>query len=560
MQLHTLLEEAFGGSSLFAGLDPQRITQLQPPTGSLREGEVLFQQGDPAEVSYVLIRGVLGLHTGPLSTSTPFFRKVVSGELVGEYGPLCGEPRSASAVALTPVDYLQLNREQLLGLLQEHAILQARVLASMAEAASLGRDPRRAPLDAVLIHDASPGSALTRAALEQLITPLQRQARLSGHDQAARLERLQPGEEQRLHALLADATRSGALTVLFSDDPALLSRRNQLLIDRLLILCDGQASAINLPEVVDENALLVRLWPQGQRTPSSQPWATQRAFAQVLNLKPERPQHLERLARAALRRQNVLVLGGGGSRGFAHIGALRAMEELGLDDIDMVMGVSIGALVASLAAFDHPAEEIFANLERVIIRARPYGLTLPRDSLFTLRNSRRELQRFFGSTQIQDSWLSLRCFSANLSNKRLHGWDRGEIPSAVIASMSVPGIFPPVQDGQGQLHVDGGILNNLPVCEARRETDGRVIAISLGSLPQPGPGVRERPSLGRTIIDSMLCASHAETQAQERLADVMLRPKIGHFPFLEWKRYREIHDAGYSHAHQVLSVELGLRG
>lgn len=83
MQLHTLLEEAFSGSSLFAGLDPQRITQLQPPTGSLREGEVLFQQGDPAEVSYVLIRGVLGLHTGPLSTSTPFFRKVVSGELVG---------------------------------------------------------------------------------------------------------------------------------------------------------------------------------------------------------------------------------------------------------------------------------------------------------------------------------------------------------------------------------------------------------------------------------------------------------------------------------------------
>lgn len=97
--------------------------------------------------------------------------------------------------------------------------------------------------------------------------------------------------------------------MLFSDDPALLSRRNQLLIDRLLILCDGQASAINLPEVVDENALLVRLWPQGQRTPSSRPWATQRAFAQVLNLKPERPQHLERLARAALRRQNVLVLG-----------------------------------------------------------------------------------------------------------------------------------------------------------------------------------------------------------------------------------------------------------
>ncbi|WP_411868477.1 patatin-like phospholipase family protein [Vulcanococcus limneticus] len=556
MQLDTLLAEAFSGSSLFAGLDPQRLTQLQPRTGSLREGEVLFQQGDAGEVSYVLLRGVLGLHTGPLNASTPFFRKVVPGELVGEYGPICGEPRSASAVALTPVDYLQLDRDQLLGLLQDQATLQARVLASLAEAASLGRDPRRAPLDAVLIHDASPGSPLTRAALEQLSEPLQRLARSDGQGQGARLERLGAGEEQRLHALLADATRSGELTVVLSDDPGLLSRRNQLLIDRLLILGDGQATSLSLPETLDENALLVRLWPREQRTPSSRPWATQRRYAQVLNLQPERPQHLERLARAALRRQNVLVLGGGGSRGFAHIGAIRAMEELGLDDIDMVMGVSIGALVASLAAFEHPAQEIFANLERVIIKARPYGLTLPRDSLFTLANSRRELQRFFGATQIQDSWLPLRCFSANLSSKRLHAWSQGDIPNAVIASMSVPGIFPPVEDSQGQLHVDGGILNNLPVCEARRESDGRIIAISLGSLPQPGPGSRERPSLGRTIIDSMLCASHAETQAQERLADVMLHPDIGRFPFLEWKRYREIHDEGYSHAHQVLREAL----
>ena len=169
MQLDTLLAEAFSGSSLFAGLDPQRLTQLQPRTGSLREGEVLFQQGDAGEVSYVLLRGVLGLHTGPLNASTPFFRKVVPGELVGEYGPICGEPRSASAVALTPVDYLELDRDQLLGLLQDQATLQARVLASLAEAASLGRDPRRAPLDAVLIHDASPGSPLTRAALEQRV-------------------------------------------------------------------------------------------------------------------------------------------------------------------------------------------------------------------------------------------------------------------------------------------------------------------------------------------------------------------------------------------------------
>ncbi len=559
MQLDTLLQEALSGSSLFAGLDPRRLTALQPRTGALREGEVLFTQGELGPTSYVLLSGVLGLHTGPLTASTAFFRKVVPGELVGEYGPLCGEPRSASAVALTPVDYLQLDRDQLLELLQGHAGLQGRMLASLAGAASLGRDPRRAPLDAVLLHDASPGSPLTGRALQQLEAPLQRLAQRCGGG-AARLHRLGAGEEPQLHALLADATRSGELTVVVSDDPGLLSRRNQLLIDRLLILGDGQARQLALPEVVDETALLVRLWPLGQRTPHSQPWASERRYAQVLNLQPERPQHLERLARAALRRQNLLVLGGGGSRGFAHIGALRAMEELGLADIDMVMGVSIGALVASLAAFGHPAQEIYDQLERVIIKARPYGLTLPRDSLFTLRNSRRALERFFGGSQMQDSWLPLRCFSANLSSKRLHAWSHGDIPSAVIASMSVPGIFPPVEDGQGQLHVDGGILNNLPVGEARRESDGRVLAIALDCLPQPAPQGRERPSLGRTIINAMLCASHAETRAQERLADLVLHPEIGQFPFLEWRRYREIHAVGYAHARAVLAEAMPALG
>jgi NTE family protein len=261
-----------------------------------------------------------------------------------------------------------------------------------------------------------------------------------------------------------------------------------------------------------------------------------------------------------LRRQTVVVLGGGGARGFAHVGALAAMEHLGLCDVDMVMGVSIGSLVASLVAFATPAAEIFEQLERVIIKSRPYSFTLPRQSLFSLRNSRRELQRFFGPAQIQDGWLPLRCFSTNLSSKRLQSWSRGDIPTAVIASMSVPGIFPPVSDGQGNLHVDGGILNNLPVAEARRESEGRVLAISLDPDPQTapaagseGPAAREQPTLGRMIIDAMMCGSHAGTRAQEHLADLVLRPRIDRFPFLDWKRYREIYAVGYEDARRQLT-------
>ena len=429
--------------------------------------------------------------------------------------------------------------------------MEQRLISALAEAASIGRVPGRMGLETVVIHDANPGSALTAAVRAQLPEQLlgmagewRGLADLSVHSSG--------GDEEHLHRWLVEASRAGRPQVLFNQDPQALSRRNLLLIDRLLILCDGTAATRNLPETINAETLLVRLWPELQERPSSRSWSTQPPCAQVLNLKPRQPRHLQRLARAVLRRQTALVLGGGGARGFAHIGALAALEHLGLNDVDMVMGVSIGSLVASLAAFETPAAEIFEQLERVIIRSRPYSFTLPRESLFTLRNSRRELQRFFGPAQLQDSWLPLRCFTTNLSSKRLQSWASGDIPTAVVASMSVPGIFPPVADGQGNLHVDGGILNNLPVAEARRQTEGRVLAISLDPDPQAPataaagePAARERPTLGRTIIDAMMCGSHAGTRAQERQADLVLRPRIERFPFLDWKRYREIYAVGY---------------
>jgi len=558
IELTTLLAAVLPGSELLAGVAPESITALQPRRLQRPEGAVLFRQGEGGSCAYLLLGGILGLQTGEgedarLAESPVFFRKVVPGELVGEYGPLCGLPRSATAVGLTAIDCLELDRDQLQQLLQQAPALQSRLIAALAGAASKGRGTSRTALHTIVIHDASPGSPLTAAVRSGL--PEQLRLLAAGSEGLDGLAiHADAGDEEDLHSRLAAANRSRHPQVLFNHDPQALSRRNRLLIDRMLVLADGSASTLSLPAAGHQGALLVRLWPQQQPCPLSRDWATGAAVTQVLNLRPAEPGHLARLARAALRRQRVLVLGGGGARGFAHVGVLAALEQLGLKQVDMVMGVSIGSLVASLVAFEHPAATIFNELERVIIRARPYSFTLPRASLFSLENSRRELRRFFGAAQIQDSWLPLRCFSTNLSSKRLQSWTSGDIATAVIASMSVPGIFPPVSDAQGHLHVDGGILNNLPVAEARRETDGPVLAVSLDPASGNAAAAGEPPSLGRTIIDAMMCGSHAETQAQEHLADLVLRPPIEQFPFLDWKRYREIYGAGHQEALERLQA------
>ncbi len=554
MEAKARLRKAFARSRLFRQIDPDPIASLRVEPATLAEGELLFREGETAHHAFVVESGILGLYAGRGEGPISFFRKAVPGDLVGEYGLLCSQPRSASAVALTAVDVLRLDKAGLEALWQHNPTLQSRLVASLAEAASIGRDPRNAPLNTILVHDIHPGSPLTGNVLARLPGSLAR----SGA--ALPITPIEPGGlgEETLHQRLIEATQSDGVGVFLTAGDAVLSDRNLKLIERLVLLGDGTAATPRLPAGVCRGAILARLWPGGVERVDSRRWTPDPALAQVLNLRDGDERHLERLGRAVLRRQNVLVLGGGGARGFAHIGAIQAMQELGIDDIDLVMGVSFGSLVASLAAFELPAAEILAQLERVIIRSKPYSLTLPRASLFVLDNSRRELGRFFGSAGIQDSWLGLQCFSTNLSRNCLHTWSSGTIPDAVIASMSVPGIFPPVVDGRGDLHVDGGILCNLPVAAARQLTDGRITAISLDVPPEaaeaatPTTAVRP-PTLGRTIVNAMMCASHAASQAQERFADVLLRPPIGAYPLLEWKSYREIHAAGYHHALDILA-------
>lgn len=536
--------------------------------GRIAAGEALFLKGDEADFAYVIEQGILGLYdTARPNETLPTFRKVVPGDLVGEYGLLCDYPRSASAVALTDCSFLRLDRELLHQLLRTLPKVQTTLLREIAEAASRGRPSGHAAIRSVALLDLQPGNTSTGAALAGLRQELQRISGSAATGGRA-IELHAPTEEDDCHQLLIGSATGEEIGVFFLRDPRVLSPRNRLLIDRLVTVREGAAEtlAAGREEPIRPD-LAVHLWPRDTarpvpRAPGAEP------SGQPLHIRPERPEEMARLARTVLRMQNILVLGGGGARGFAHIGAIAAMEELGRTDIDMVLGVSVGSLISSLYAFNLSAGEILAHLERVIIRSRPYTIKLPTDSLFTLNNSRRALREFFGSSGIEDSWLPFHVYSTNLSRNTLHRWSRGSIPDAVIASMSVPGIFSPFQDERGDLHVDGGILCNLPIREARQLTNGQVIAISLDALPDEDEAPEatqaaearnreSRPSLTRTIISSMMCASHADSRAQEHLADVLLRPDISRYSFLEWKYYQEIHAIGYKLALQRLSPPAG---
>ncbi|KAJ1990959.1 phosphatidylcholine and lysophosphatidylcholine phospholipase [Dimargaris cristalligena] len=173
-----------------------------------------------------------------------------------------------------------------------------------------------------------------------------------------------------------------------------------------------------------------------------------------------------RLARRLCGQSVGLVLGGGGARGIAHIGVIRAIEEAGIP-IDMVGGTSIGAFVAGLYARDSDTWAILGWARMFSARMgsiwrQILDVTYPVTSYVTGHEFNRSIWKVFGDHQIEDLWLPYFCITANITFSREEVHQTGYLWRYVRASMSLSGFLPPLCDN-GNMLLDGGYLDNLPV-------------------------------------------------------------------------------------------------
>jgi NTE family protein len=164
----------------------------------------------------------------------------------------------------------------------------------------------------------------------------------------------------------------------------------------------------------------------------------------------------------------------GCARGLAHIGALDALEEAGLV-VDRIGGCSMGALVGGLYACGRSPGEIAAICREELVEGRPMrDYTLPVAGLIRRGRAEAMLRRMFAQRQIEELPLGYYCVSADLVSGELIEHTTGALLQAVGASICLPGISPPVPDGD-RLLIDGGILNHLPV--ERSEATERAIQV-----------------------------------------------------------------------------------
>lgn len=247
-----------------------------------------------------------------------------------------------------------------------------------------------------------------------------------------------------------------------------------------------------------------------------------------------------------LRRPRVgLALGGGFARGVAHIGVIKTLTEAGIP-IDVLAGVSVGAIVAAALARGQPVDYMIeaARTTRWKNLAR---WKVSRLGLATNRPLEGMLRQVLGCSSFADLKLPLAVVATNLSTGGPMIFTSGDLITAVRASCTFPGLFAPVEY-EGHLLVDGVIVGNVPVTPLRTLGAERLISISLGS-----GGLRHTPRNIFQIIDRafQIVQNHAMGNWRQS-SDVVIEPDVGEFEWNDFERADELIEAGAEAARKAL--------
>ncbi|MGE3255028.1 patatin-like phospholipase family protein, partial [Pseudonocardia sp.] len=261
---------------------------------------------------------------------------------------------------------------------------------------------------------------------------------------------------------------------------------------------------------------------------------------------------VDRLARRVSGRALGLVLSGGGARGLAHIGVVDVLRRAGAP-IDRVGGTSMGAVVAGMVAMGRDTAEMLDLARRELARRRPFGdVVWPRHSLIRGARAERLLGRVFGDARIEDQRTAMFAVSADLVAAEPVVHRRGRIADAVALSVRLPGIAPPRWVG-GRLHVDGGILDNLPVETMAAEGEGPVVASDVAPRFDATFGDGSRlPGIIDTVGRSMTLAGARRGSRAYSAAHTLLAPDLGDLGLFDFARLDEFVDRGRAAAEEAL--------
>lgn len=524
----------------------------------LRRGQYLFKEGDAADCAYILVSGVLGVTLQGEGEKEREIDRINHGEIIGELALVTDDRRSANIVALRDCELFRLTAADFQRIADRYPRMMLNIYRTISERfihsrSSYSYRPRKSNLGLFTLTQSESLENFVQAfhdSLSKLDSTefLTRQSvdRELGSEGIASLGRSEPGNIALMHWLNSRESRSRFVIYRAEADWSEWSWRCVSQADQIVMFADVNELA-DFTEFKQHVAStgqqwqLVLLHPEDTDRPrQTAQWLQASGAERVYHVRQNNGDDLERVARIFAGRAFSLVLGGGGARGFAHIGVLRALDELGIK-VDMIGATSIGAPIAGWVAQGKSPYEIKPLAQKAFHKLIDY--TLPLTSMIRGKRIAQTINQQTADWDIEDFWLPFFCISTNLTRAEQVIHMSGNSARACRASVSIPGVLPPVPQGRDLL-VDGGVMNNLPI-DVMRELNPSGTLMAIDVVPPTGSTARQdyglelsgwgqffrslnpfqkplkAPRLGAVIMQSMVLGSSVarEQALKQGLAD-----------------------------------------
>ena len=496
-------------------------------------GQRIFVSGEPSDALYVIRSGRVAIEMEGVC-----IRRLGRGDVFGESEVLDGGVRQADAVATRDALLMRIDRSSILAIddvsfYRAMAVSLSHRLAEVTPRVMDGSSQSAEAVISVLAADALAPVAEIARALEGLL----------GRQRTV----IAPGRVDRLALERAESLGDVVLLVDDPTDPD-WSQFCHRVADRVIAVTTNPQPQSTIPQ----GSHLVIVDAQPTQEQLTEWFESVRPASRTLVRTAHVLEDLEPLSDRLAGRSLGLVMGGGGARGLAHIGVMDVLTNAGIR-VDRIAGTSMGALIGACFACGLSPDSVDAVAFDVMVRKNPMSdYTLPRHSLVRGRRLDQAIKATFGQTRIEALPIPFACISVDLMTRREVVHRFGPLTEAVAASSRLPGILPPYPHSLGGLHIDGGLLNNLPV-DALDRHEGPIVAVQVSSLESlTAEHVEEPISFGDTIMRSLMMASNNANATAVELADVLIQPDTSSASLTEFHRLDAMREAGQIAAEAAL--------
>ncbi|WP_194775613.1 cyclic nucleotide-binding and patatin-like phospholipase domain-containing protein [Pararhodonellum marinum] len=564
---------------IFGDLDTASLNQIfdRSKKISLDAGDYLLQQGDMQHDLYLVLSGRLrALHQD--QHGTVILGDIAEGEPVGEMALFTSEPRMAAVVAIRKSLVLEISKAEYHAVVAknpEFASALTRFVIQRLRRNVLQQNIEAAPKNIAIIPlQDDLESAYWLKAIKERIDKDFLPTKL--------IEKAEPaGKEKDLFEVLENHNGVNLMVCNYGDLE--WSKECLLHADLVLILSAFTAEADIQPiekelgiydhDLLHKKTYLLLVHPENAPIPTDTlRWLKDRNIHLHIHARKNHVGDLRRLARILTNTAVGMVLGGLGIKGYALVGAVKALMEAGME-VDFVGGTGAGALYGTGMTF---SDFDFDDIQSICRQAAESNLGT--GNYFTPISIKKktneiddQLKNIFGHTALEDLWVNTYCAASNYTNTEIKLHYTGAIPEKVGASFSLPGTFPPVIIDD-EVYVDGGSSDNLPIDPMYRYPVKQIIAITItgaephqvdfNKLPSVWEQIKgnfskkkkfDNPVVTTVMVNSMTFNSRQKEEITKSKVSLYFEINLRAVSMLEDSKWEKVVKKGHEQAKEYLA-------